>query len=59
MLISGSWYRAFNDDSGEGDSSDNDSGDNDNGGDSDDSDSVRPASLLTNNSLYFSKAGLI
>ena len=59
MLISGSWYRAFNDNSSEGDSGDNNSGDNDNGSDSDDSDSVRPVSLLTDNFLYSSKAGLI
>lgn len=58
MSTSGSWHGAFDDDSGEGDSGDNDSGDNDNGGDSDDSDSVRPASPLTDNSLYSGEAGL-
>ena len=42
MLTSGSWHGAFDDNSS----------DNDNGGDSDDSDSVWPASLLTDNSLY-------
>jgi hypothetical protein len=46
VLISGSWHRAFNDDSSN----------NDNGGDSDNSDSVWPASPLTNNSLYSGKA---
>jgi len=59
VLISGSWYRAFDNNSSEGDSGNNNSGDNDNGGDSDNSNSVRPILLLTNNSLYSSKAGLI
>ena len=52
VSTSGSWYGAFDDGSG----------DNDNGTDSDDDDNVRPASSLTDNSLYSklgSKAKLI
>jgi hypothetical protein len=52
VLTGGSWHGAFDDDSG----------DNDNGSDSDGSDSVRPASPLTDNSLYSElggEAGLI